>query len=672
MAGTPEQDGERPAKRARGDNNASTSSNGEADGGGGSFLREADVGITQYITATSGWPGFDAIIKHRFSDFLVNEIDQQGNVVRLTSYTDADDPDPGPTAAEQEAAALNVPADAGEAFEQAFVRLAAVLGAEDAARIRAHLEQDDGGQPATLEQRALVLDRELTKDQRRDVYTTTNNFLPTQVTCETVGGRLKFIRRTQEQQQQKQDRQDRQDRQQQRGRGRGGQDGRAAAWRHAGDYCYFVMQKENHDSMEMLHQIARGLRASPRSFGMAGTKDKRGITVQRCSAFRIDHRRLIGLSRKLRGARLGNYSYGASELRLGDLGGNQFQIVLRRVRGADSATLAPVLAGIRATGFINYYGMQRFGTQGISSHAVGVAVLKADWAAAVDLILRPRAGDRKDVARARAVWAETRDARAALAALPQRAALAEHSVLQFFAGGGAAANCAGAFAAVPRNLRLMYVHAYQSYVWNAAASERVRRYGCAGPVPGDLVVPAEGFAATTRRPEPPPSGDGDGGDEPAYVTPTLVTAENAAQYTLYDVVLPLPGWGVTYPEHDVRAVYVDVMKRDGLSPFALGRHPLKEYKLAGAYRHLVIRPRDFEHEWIRYDDDAVPLVRSDSDAIEGRPPPAAAAAADGAHLALKLCFDLPPSAYATMLLRELMRQETASGHHTGLSARAAA
>lgn len=51
-------------------------------------LSEVDVGISEFL---SDFEGFSAIIKARFSDFQVNEIDLDGNIVKLTDLSFPED-----------------------------------------------------------------------------------------------------------------------------------------------------------------------------------------------------------------------------------------------------------------------------------------------------------------------------------------------------------------------------------------------------------------------------------------------------------------------------------------------------------------------------------------------------------------------------------------------------
>ncbi|KAJ1558389.1 multisubstrate pseudouridine synthase 7, partial [Cladochytrium tenue] len=225
---------------------------------------------------------------------------------------------------------------------------------------------------------------------------------------------------------------------------------------------------------------------------------------------------------------------------------------------------------------------------------------------------------------------------------------------------------------IPRNLRLMYVHAVQSYVWNMAASERIRRYGLR-VVRGDLVAAASsssrggGAAGSSGG-----GGGGVGGDKVVHVR-RVETDEEAAARTAEDgvegVVLPLPGHGVEYPSSGIEDVYADAMRRFGLDPLDM-RRKNKETSLAGDYRRLVQKPSNVSWRTLRYTDPNTPLTLTDLDRVRSAAEPVSEP--DGRYLGLVCEFGLPASSYATMALREVLHVDTSAGFQTELSAAAAA
>ena len=54
-------------------------------------------------------------------------------------------------------------------------------------------------------------------------------------------------------------------------------------------------------------------------------------------------------------------------------------------------------------------------------------------------------------------------------------------------------------------------------------------------------------------------------------------------YTITDIVLPLPGYDVTYPSNSVNNWYSEMLSNDGLDKDNM-HHQIKEYSLSGAYR----------------------------------------------------------------------------------------
>nr|XP_012602162.1 pseudouridylate synthase 7 homolog isoform X4 [Microcebus murinus] len=268
--------------------------------------------------------------------------------------------------------------------------------------------------------------------------------------------------------------------------------------------------------------------------------------------------------------------------------------------------------------------------------AVLKAILQNSWTEVMDLILKPRSGAEKGyLVKCREEWAKTKDPAAALRKLPVKRCV-EGQLLRGLSKYGMK-NIVSAFGIIPRNNRLMYIHSYQSYVWNNMVSKRIEDYGLK-PIPGDLVLKG--------------------------ATATYIEEDDINNYSIHDVVMPLPGFDVVYPKHKIRDAYREMLTADNLDIDNM-RHKIRDYSLSGAYRKIIIRPQNVSWEVVAYDDPKIPLFNTDVDNLEGKPPPVFAS--EGKYRALKMDFSLPPSTYATMAIREVLKMDTSIKNQTQLN-----
>ncbi|CCA66620.1 related to PUS7-pseudouridine synthase [Serendipita indica DSM 11827] len=456
---------------------------------------------------------------------------------------------------------------------------------------------------------------------------------------------------------------------------------RAANDRDHQPYIHFTLQKTNRDTSDVLAYLARMLKVDGKLLTTAGTKDKRGVTCQRVCLKRgrmtvedvwdrinqAGRRTLTQIleERGERGVRVSDIDYRKGFLQLGMLKGNEFLITLRNVKAASIEVINESMNILKTKGFINYYGMQRFGTASIPTHAIGLAILQSDWAKAVDLILRPRPGEAPEIQEARFAWSAEKNLEKALALMPRRV-VAERCLLESFKRmNGDTRNLIGALSSIPRNLRMMYVHAYQSYVWNAIVSERIKRYGLDGPIVGDIVY--EEKISDGESDHAPTGRGGRGGYKPQRRPPRKVKVlswEDLANYTIFDVLMPLPGTDVAYPGGELGELYREFLKLDGLDPSNFNRKQ-REYSLAGSYRKIVHLPKHVSWETMHYTDPEIPLAQSDEDKLLGLDPPQTDE--DGRFLALQIRLQLGTACYATMALREVTKVDTSTHTQTMLT-----
>ncbi|XP_012282551.1 pseudouridylate synthase 7 homolog isoform X2 [Orussus abietinus] len=688
----------------------------------GNRLKEIDIGVTEFI---GDHEGFSGVIKERYADFHVHEISVDNEIAKLIDQSIPPAPE---ELANMDDLKKNIPASAWNQLEQL-------------------MEADSN--ISSVEINVTNID----KEQRRAIHTVAKKIQ--NVISQTVDQEdQKIIVITKSDKKSASGHRFRSD--------------QMIDWaRRGGSYCHFMLHKVNMDTMDALNQMAMYLGLKVNTFNYAGTKDRRARTTQWVSLKKINPVNILQAGKAIRGAYVGNFKFCEEPQRLGLLSGNRFRIALRNVTGSDEQ-IEKAMTSLRDNGFINYYGLQRFGTvAAIPTHEIGKALLQRNWDKAVELILKPRAGEQqRELINAREIFEKTKDPQAAYDKI-RRPDQIEAKLLQGLCSCGIN-NPQGALDWIPRYTRLIYIHAYQSFVWNEIVSRRIREFG-RKPIVGDLVYENSNFKEGIESLEFPHVENGEESgqscqeiqtenndegtettktdkenrkadlpdesvdelnkdhemvhkvkeDETATINPgdvsectktkeqneevvvskdssldsmaddggskdevkpieackksaqddisleveketmnplpavKVLTEKDLPNYTLADVVIPQPGYAVTYPTYAKEWVD-EMLAKDGLTTDL--RQKNKKYTLRGAYRKILEIPSNLSWHTMRYVSKYDDLILSDVDEMRKLTPPKDQP--DGKYKALIVEMSLKPSTYATMALREILKCDT--------------
>ena len=183
----------------------------------------------------------------------------------------------------------------------------------------------------------------------------------------------------------------------------------------SGEYVYAVLSKTDWTTMDAVRRIADFLHLHLKALGFAGAKDKAAITEQVISIRAGNKdviRELQGFS--VKGIEVRAIGKGDSAICLGDLEGNQFRIVVREAVKAPRKLLR----------FINLFGEQRFSKDNVTA---GKLIIRGEFAEAAAIM------DEPEIMRH-------------LESKPS--------------------DSVGALKQLPKKTLMMYLHAYQSLLWN--------------------------------------------------------------------------------------------------------------------------------------------------------------------------------------------------------------
>jgi tRNA pseudouridine13 synthase len=374
-------------------------------------------------------------------------------------------------------------------------------------------------------------------------------------------------------------------------------------------FVTFTVQKMGISTMDVSTILSSSLKLPRNLVTYAGLKDKRAITVQQMSVpsralpdfANLEHSRI----------NLRDFFYSRHPIQIGDLWGNRFTILLRNI-DADSETALTVAEVVRETPLLNYFGVQRFGLNRPNTHFIGKYLIKRDFENAIRTMLCTDSSFESEGLRAvRLQLAEEFIPTEKMIEVFPKDLNYERTLLYELIKHPHEYERALQRVS-PRILTLM-VHAYQSFLFNRMLGQRAAAgLSIVKPQPGDFLIELD--TAHSGR------------DSWLFVTErSLEERIEQVERGEYGLALPVPGYATRLPPALQTDALKSLLKNEGIALRDFRSSKIKALDSSGGF-HLAA---------IIIDD----LTASCSE--EG----------------LRVAFSLRKGSYATVVLRELMKND---------------
>ena len=355
-------------------------------------------------------------------------------------------------------------------------------------------------------------------------------------------------------------------------------------------YPLYLLEKKGIDSHHALVEIKKDLGLDLRIMGM---KDAKATTRQYASTTRIDNVPMQHISRS-KHTFLTLKGFTSRPVGKESLLGNEFSITIYDVKHVE---MSEFRSEVEKVG--NFYGLQRFGSERLVTHLVGREIVKRNFKKAAELLLSYTT--EYDSAMSREIRQKSLDPknyRNILNRLPKGMDI-EFQLMNAFVNGKEPIS---ALRSISINIRRLFVHAYQAYIFNKCLSDAiVGGENLQTPCDNDLCFELERPLTFGRIRKFNPSID---------------------RKTSFIPALRLAGYSFQSGKGRFELITKKIMNEENVTPRDFYIKEMQELSDQGGFRQALLCCRDFAYKG-----------------------------------SLDTYFKLPKGSYATTLLREIMKPE---------------